>query len=88
MAKDLSSKPSVLRGEKVTKVFGYGKSKVTAVNQVDFDFRESEVVSIVGESGSGKTTLAKMVLGLIGITEGDIYFNGQLRDIKSHKKKR
>ena len=88
MAKDLSLKPSVLRGEKVTKVFGYGKSKVTAVNQVNFDFRESEVVSIVGESGSGKTTIAKMVLGLIGITEGEIYFNGTLRDITSHKKKR
>jgi len=88
MAKDLSNRPSVLRGDKVTKVFGYGKSKVTAVNEVDFDFRESEVVSIVGESGSGKTTLAKMVLGLIGITEGDIFFNGTLREIKSHKQKR
>ena len=88
MAKDLSLRPSVLRGDKVTKVFGYGKSKVTAVKDVDFDFRESEVVSIVGESGSGKTTLAKMVLGLIGITEGDIYFNGTLRDITSHKKKK
>jgi len=88
MVKDLSNRPSVLRGDKVTKIFGYGKSKVTAVNEVDFDFRESEVVSIVGESGSGKTTLAKMVLGLIGITEGDIFFNGTLREIKSHKQKR
>jgi len=88
MAKDLSSKPSVLRGKGVTRVFGYGKSRNVAVNQVDFNFRETEVISIVGESGSGKTTLAKMVLGLIGVTEGEIYFNDQLRDISSHKKKK
>ena len=88
MRKNLDDKPSVLRGDKVTRVFGFGRSRKVAVNQVNFDFRESEVISIVGESGSGKTTLAKMLLGLIGVTEGDIYFNGELRDISSHKKKK
>ena len=81
-------RPSVLRGEKVTKVFGYGKSKNIAVNAVDFDFRETEVISIVGESGSGKTTLAKMVLGLIGVTEGNVFFKDKPRDISTHKKKK
>ncbi|MCL2379076.1 MAG: ATP-binding cassette domain-containing protein [Defluviitaleaceae bacterium] len=85
---DLANSPSVLRGDKVTKVFGYGKTKTVAVNGVDFDFRQQEVISIVGESGSGKTTLAKMLLGLIGITEGDIYFKDKLRDISSHKKRK
>ena len=54
---------------------------------MDFDFYEGEVVSIVGESGSGKTTLAKMLLGLISPTEGEIYFQGKKRDISSQKKK-
>jgi len=85
---DITKSPSVLRGDKVTKVFGYGKSKTVAVNEVDFNFREQEVISIVGESGSGKTTLAKMLLGLIGITEGNIYFKDNLRDISSHKKRK
>jgi len=85
---DLSKRPSVLRGDKVTKIFGYGNSKTVAVNQVDFNFREREVVSIVGESGSGKTTLAKMLLGLIGVTEGTVYFRDAVRDISSHKKKK
>jgi len=85
---DITKSPSVLRGDKVTKVFGYGKTKTIAVNEVDFNFREQEVISIVGESGSGKTTLAKMLLGLIGITEGDIYFKDKLRDISSHKKRK
>ena len=88
MTKDLSNKRSVLRGKNVTRVFGYGKSKNVAVDGVDFDFRESEVISIVGESGSGKTTIAKMILGLIGVSDGQIYFNDQLRDISSHKKKK
>lgn len=79
---------SVLRGENITKVFGYGKTRTVAVNKVNFDFREGEVISIVGESGSGKTTIAKMVLGLIGITEGKMYFNGKERDIKGHKKRK
>jgi peptide/nickel transport system ATP-binding protein len=41
----------------------------------------------VGESGSGKTTLAKMILGLISVSEGNIFFKGNLRDIRSAKKK-
>jgi peptide/nickel transport system ATP-binding protein len=71
----------------LTKVFGFGSQKTLAVDHVDFNFYEGEVVSIVGESGSGKTTLAKMLLGLISTTEGDIYFQGKKRDISSQKKK-
>ncbi|KAA3660448.1 MAG: ABC transporter ATP-binding protein [Chloroflexi bacterium] len=79
---------SCLRGEGLTKVFGFGRNKTVAVDHVDFDFKEGEIISIVGESGSGKTTLAKMLLGLINPTEGEIYFQGQKRDIRSHKKKK
>ena len=79
---------SVLKGEGITKVFGYGKTRTTAVDHVDFDFREGEVISIVGESGSGKTTIARMILGLINVTEGNMYFNGQPRDISSGKKRK
>lgn len=78
---------SCLSGSGLTKVFGLGRQKTVAVDHVDFDFHEGEIVSIVGESGSGKTTLAKMLLGLINPTEGDIYFQGQKRDISSQKKK-
>lgn len=76
-----------LSGSGVTKIFGFGRQRTVAVDHVDFEFREREVISIVGESGSGKTTLAKMLLGLISVTEGDIYFQGQKRDISSGKKK-
>lgn len=82
-----SEKNSCLSGVGLTKVFGFGRTRTLAVDHVDFDFREREVVSIVGESGSGKTTLAKMLLGLINPTEGEIYFQGQKRDISSGRKR-
>lgn len=78
----------VLSGKGVTKTFGFGAHKTVAVDHVDFSFKAGEVISIVGESGSGKTTLAKMLLGLTTQTEGEIYFDGQLRDIRSQSKKR
>jgi peptide/nickel transport system ATP-binding protein len=76
-----------LSGTGLTKVFGFGGQKTLAVDHVNFNFYEGEIISIVGESGSGKTTLAKMLLGLIKPTEGDIFFQGQKRDISSHKKR-
>ena len=62
---------SVLKGEGITKVFGYGKTRTVAVDHVDFDFREGEVISIVGESGSGKTTIARMIP--VSYTHLDVY---------------
>jgi peptide/nickel transport system ATP-binding protein len=76
-----------LTGKGLTKVFGFGGRKCVAVDHVDFNFCNGEIVSIVGESGSGKTTLAKMLLGLISTTEGEIYFQGKKRDISTQKKK-
>ncbi len=81
------ARPLCLSGTGVTKIFGFGRTRTLAVDHVDFSFHEREVISIVGESGSGKTTLAKMLLGLISVTEGEIYFQGQKRDISTQKKK-
>ena len=76
-----------LSGSGLTKIFGFGHHKTVAVDHVDFDFHEGEIVSIVGESGSGKTTLAKMILGLIKATEGEIYFQGKKLDLSTYRKK-
>ncbi|GAP07693.1 MAG TPA: ABC transporter ATP-binding protein [Anaerolinea thermolimosa] len=79
---------AILKGVGLTKVFGLGHRKTIAVDHVDVEFREGEVSSIVGESGSGKTTLAKMLLGLINPTEGEIYFQGKRLDLRTYKKKK
>jgi peptide/nickel transport system ATP-binding protein len=83
-----NEKNAILSAEGLTKVFGIGRNKTVAVDNVDIKFFDGEVVSIVGESGSGKTTLAKMLLGLINPSEGEIYFMGKKRDIRSRKKKK
>lgn len=80
-------KKSCLSGSSLTKVFGFGGQQTVAVDHVDFNFYEGEIVSIVGESGSGKTTLAKMLLGLINCTEGEILFQGKKLDIRTQRKK-
>jgi ABC-type oligopeptide transport system ATPase subunit len=73
----LIDKDKCIGAKGLTKVFGVGGEKCLAVDHVDFDLCTNEVVSIVGESGSGKTTLAKMLLGLIHPTEGEVYFQGR-----------
>jgi len=77
----------LLKAVGLTKEFGFGRQKTLAVDHVDIELKEGEVITIVGESGSGKTTLAKLLLGLITPTEGEIYFQGELRDISTYKKK-
>ncbi|GAI73680.1 unnamed protein product, partial [marine sediment metagenome] len=47
-----------------------------AVNNVSFDVKDGEVISLIGESGSGKSTIGKMILGLISISSGMIRLNG------------
>jgi peptide/nickel transport system ATP-binding protein len=79
---------SFISGTGITREFGYGDSKIRAVNNVDFDFRRGEIISVVGESGSGKTTLAKMILGLLGVSSGQIFFKGNPRDISTQAKRR
>ncbi|MDR2952087.1 MAG: ABC transporter ATP-binding protein [Treponema sp.] len=77
-----------LSARKLRREFGHGEHKTIAVNDVDFEFHRGEIVSIVGESGSGKTTLAKMVLGLLKPTAGEIDYEGKPRDISSYTKRR
>ncbi len=85
---ELEKKEVFLSGRKITRVFSGNGQRKAAVDNVDFDFRRGEIVSIVGESGSGKTTLAKMILGLLGITSGELVYNGKPRDISTHAKRR
>lgn len=56
--------------------YGQNKKEFVAINQVNFDILDEEIVTIVGESGSGKTTLARMLLNLQKKTEGEILFKG------------
>ena len=49
---------------------------IRAVEDVSFDVRKGDILGIVGESGSGKTTLAKIMLGLLPPTQGEVLLDG------------
>lgn len=52
-------------------------TKVTALKEINIDFRENEFVSILGPSGCGKTTLLNIIGGLDDYTKGDLIINGK-----------
>ncbi|SSW63908.1 ABC transporter ATP-binding protein [Achromobacter agilis] len=48
-----------------------------AVDGVSFEIARGETLALVGESGCGKSTVARMLVGLCGLTRGEIRFDGQ-----------
>jgi len=50
---------------------------VKAVENVSFAIRRGETLGLVGESGCGKTTIGRMLLRLVDLTQGQVYFEGQ-----------
>lgn len=46
------------------------------VNDLSFQVNKGEIVGLLGPNGAGKTTTMRMMVGLISISEGDIFING------------
>src|SRR5690625_3845663 len=65
--------------------FGRTVNNVKAVDDISFEIKEGETVSVVGESGCGKSTTGRAILRLDEPTEGTVTFEG--KDILSLNKK-
>ena len=74
-------------------LLGNVQGYIYALNNVDLDIYENEILGLVGESGSGKSTLGNCVLKLIEPTSGEVIFNGEnilnkkKKDLKEFRKK-
>jgi branched-chain amino acid transport system ATP-binding protein len=74
---------AILNTEKLTRCFG----GLTALSQVDIEFRGNEILGIIGPNGAGKTTFINVVAGIYLPTEGKIFFNGQdISELPAHKR--
>ena len=68
--------------------FKYPNTDRYVLKNISIKIESGKKLAIVGYNGSGKTTLSKMLLGLISVTEGEVFFQGKPRDIKTRSKKK
>jgi putative ABC transport system ATP-binding protein len=65
---------AVFTARALTKTYISGEVQVHALNHVDLEIAEKEVVVLLGPSGSGKTTLLNIMGGLDHPTSGKLFF--------------
>jgi D-xylose transport system ATP-binding protein len=63
----------LLRASNIVKAFG----AVVALNGVDLEVRENEILGLVGDNGAGKSTLIQVISGNFQPDEGELEFDGQ-----------
>lgn len=67
----------ILQVESITKDYGTGDQKTTALKGISFEVLEGEFLGIMGASGSGKTTLLNCIATMAKPTSGNIMLNHQ-----------
>ncbi|MDD4816996.1 MAG: ABC transporter ATP-binding protein [Victivallaceae bacterium] len=79
MSEATQDKKIVVKAIGLTKVFRdfWNRPKAKAVNDIDFEVREGEVVGLLGPNGSGKSTTVKMILGLLYPNAGQLTVLGK-----------
>jgi len=76
---------TILKTENITKYF-YTPQKFKVLDNISFEIKESEFVSIVGKSGSGKTTLLYVLSTMDTDYNGNIYIeNNVITGLKQDK---
>jgi energy-coupling factor transport system ATP-binding protein len=69
-----NTNPSILKMENIS--FSYDGVR-QILDNINFDIREGEMISIVGKNGAGKSTLSKLLCGFEKEDRGAIFYKGE-----------
>ncbi|NDJ35166.1 MAG: ABC transporter ATP-binding protein [Chloroflexi bacterium] len=73
----------------LTRIYGNGEHAIRALDNVNLQIADSELVTVMGPSGSGKSTLLNMIGALDQPTSGQVCVNGQdlstIKDVDSFR---
>tara|TARA_X000001036_G_scaffold378879_1_gene369446 strand:- start:569 stop:1228 length:660 start_codon:yes stop_codon:yes gene_type:complete len=67
----------IIKVKNLSKNFLDGKKTLNVLNNISFDVKEGEIVTIKGPSGSGKSTLLSILGTLDHADSGEIFINNQ-----------
>jgi putative ABC transport system ATP-binding protein len=76
---------AVVRVRGLVKEHGQGESRVRAVDEVDLEVPEGQMLAVMGPSGCGKSTLLHLLGGLERPTRGEVWLAGQRIDTLSER---
>ena len=75
----------ILQIKNVSKIYQAKNGEITALNNVNLDVYEGELLSIIGPSGCGKSTLLSIIAGLEEKSSGKVYIDGEETTKNSQK---
>ena len=63
----------------------YGR--IQALHGVSLQVRQGELVTLLGSNGAGKTTMMRALSGLLPLSSGSVWFDGEdISKVKAHRR--
>jgi putative ABC transport system ATP-binding protein len=80
----MTDEQPTLRGLRLSKSFGQGDVRTTALHNVSIDLHAGQIILLMGPSGSGKSTLLAILSGLLEPDGGQVFVRdraGKMLDV-------
>lgn len=79
--------PSIIKLEKITKIYPMGNLKVHALQGINLEINKGEFIAIIGHSGSGKSTLMHIIGLLDRPSKGNVFLkNNDVSELSPEKR--